>query len=202
MRGFGVKLQEEGLSVAITGGQPLSAQNITIPGDISSAAFFLVAGAITPGSQLSIRGVGLNPTRDGVIQVMRAMGAELQISQQRELNGEIIADITVCHSSLHGTVIAGDLIPRLIDELPILAIAAAFASGETIIRDAKELRVKESDRIVAVCTLLRKMGAMVEELPDGMIINGGIPLHQATIDSDGDHRIAMKRPYCGSGCRS
>lgn len=205
LRGFGVDVMEDGLTVAIRGGQRLRGRAVAVPGDISSAAFFLVGAAITRGAEVTVRGVGINPTRSGVIEVLQAMGAQLEIANQREEGGEPVADITVRHSALHGVEIVGGLIPRLIDELPVLAVAAAFAEGSTTIRDARELRVKESDRIATVGGFLRDMGARVDEREDGMIIHGGQPLHGTTVESDGDHRVAMSATIAaiaaGVACR-
>jgi 3-phosphoshikimate 1-carboxyvinyltransferase len=191
LRGFGVEVEEEGLTACVRGGQRLTGQTIAVPGDISSAAFFLVAGAIVPGAKVTVTGVGINPTRGGILDVLRAMGARLEIQHEREEGGEPVADLTVKHSRLTGAVIRGEIIPRLIDELPVLAVAAAFAEGATVIADAGELRVKESDRIATVSRFLRDMGVPVEEREDGMVIEGGHPLHGSTVDSDGDHRVAM-----------
>ncbi len=167
--------------------------NVDVPGDISSAAFWLVAACIL-GIRLTIRGVGVNPTRTGVIDVLRAMGASIEVDGAADDGvGEPIAHVTVTGGALSGTVIGGSLIPRLIDEIPVLAIAAAFAVGETVIRDAAELRVKESDRIAVVVHGLREMGVEVDDLPDGMRIRGrgGEGLRLACVSSHGDHRIAM-----------
>lgn len=191
LRGFGVDVLVEGLTVRLCGGQHLQGQQIAIPGDISSAAFFLVAGAIVPGSHITIQHVGINPTRNGIIEVLLAMGALLTISNERLEGGEPVADISISHSRLTGTTICGGMIPRLIDEIPILAVAAAFAEGETIIADAAELRVKESDRIATVGGFLREMGAIIEDRTDGMRITGSTPRHGITVDSQGDHRVAM-----------
>ena len=191
LRGFGVEVEENGLTVRLRGGQRLRGQTVTVPGDISSAAFFLVAGAIVPGAEVTVHGVGINETRDGVLEVLRAMGARINISNIREAGGEPLADIHISFGTLHGTEISGSLIPRLIDELPVLAVAAACADGDTVIRDAGELRVKESDRIATVSAMLRAMGAAVEEREDGMVIHGGSPLHGTVVESHGDHRIAM-----------
>lgn len=191
LRGFGIEVEVDGLTVRLRGGQALRGQSITVPGDISSAAFFLVAGAIVPDAEITLLGVGINETRCGVLDVLSAMGALMDISNVREVGGEPLADIRVCAGRLRGTEIGGSLIPRLIDELPVLAVAAAFADGTTIIRDAAELRVKESDRVATVSAFLRAMGADVEERADGMVIHGGHPLHGAEVESHGDHRIAM-----------
>ena len=194
LRAFGAKLtvDRETCSVTVSGGAQLQGQNVIVPGDISSAAFWLVAGAIVPGSELVVENVGINPTRTGILEALEMMGADIQLQNQREAAGEPVADILVRSSSqLRGCTIAGDLIPRLIDEIPILAVAATFASGNTIIRDAAELRVKESDRLAVTAAELNRMGAQITELPDGLEITGGTPLTGADVDSYTDHRIAM-----------
>ncbi|HEY3377410.1 MAG TPA: 3-phosphoshikimate 1-carboxyvinyltransferase [Armatimonadota bacterium] len=191
LRGFGVDVAEEGLTVRLRGGQRLTGRQVAVPGDISSAAFFLVAGAIVPGALVTVRGVGINPTRSGVLDVLLAMGAQITLEKVCEVSGEPVADVHVHYGPLHGTEIGGSVIPRLIDELPVLAVAAAFAEGTTVIRDARELRVKESDRIATVSGFLRAMGAQVEEREDGMMIHGRAPLHGTVVESDGDHRVAM-----------
>ncbi len=194
LRAFGAKLSvdRETCSVTVSGGAQLQGQNVIVPGDISSAAFWLVAGAIVPGSELLVENVGVNPTRTGILEALEMMGADIQLQNQREAAGEPVADILVRSSGqLRGCNIAGDLIPRLIDEIPILAVAAAFASGTTIIRDAAELRVKESDRLAVTAAELNRMGAKISELPDGLEITGGTPLTGADVDSYTDHRIAM-----------
>jgi 3-phosphoshikimate 1-carboxyvinyltransferase len=191
LRGFGVDVQENGVTVSLQGGQSLISQAITVPGDISSAAFFLVAGAIVPGAKVTVCNVGVNPTRSGILDVLEAMGADLLLHHERITGGEPVADITVRARPLRGTTIGGALIPRLIDELPVLAVAAALAEGDTVIRDARELRVKESDRIAVMSRVLRDMGVEVEERDDGMTVRGGMSLHNADVDSVGDHRIAM-----------
>jgi 3-phosphoshikimate 1-carboxyvinyltransferase len=191
LRGFGVPVEEDGLNVRVRGGGRMTGRGIAVPGDISSAAFFLVAGAIMPGARVTVRGVGINPTRAGLLDVLRAMGARLTLSNERLEGGEPVADLTTEYGPLTGTPITGALIPRLIDELPVLAVAAAVAEGTTVIADAKELRVKESDRIATVSRFLRDMGAEVEEREDGMVIHGGHALHGAEVESHGDHRVAM-----------
>jgi 3-phosphoshikimate 1-carboxyvinyltransferase len=169
----------------------LQGQTVIVPGDISSAAFWLVAGAIVPGSELLIENVGVNPTRTGVLEALEMMGADIELENQRVVAGEPVADLRIRHGRLKGFEIAGDLIPRLIDEIPILAVAAVFAEGTTVIRDAAELRVKESDRIAVMASQLNRMGARVTELPDGLEITGGTPLVGTEVDSHTDHRIAM-----------
>lgn len=190
LRALGARVESNGCTVTVYPPQTLRAADIAVPGDISSAAFFLVAGAIVPNSELTLQNVGINPTRDGVIEVLRAMGADLTVSNAHG-NAEPVADLTIRTSRLHGTEISGDLIPRLIDELPVLAVAAAFAEGETVIRDAQELKVKESNRIAAMTTELTRAGADCTETEDGMIICGGKPLHGAAFESYNDHRVAM-----------
>jgi 3-phosphoshikimate 1-carboxyvinyltransferase len=167
-----------------------------VPGDISSAAFFMVAASIVPDSDVTITGVGINPTRNGIIEVLKEMGADIDIANKTVLNGEPVADIRIKHAPLRGAVISGDMIPRLIDEIPVLAAAGAFASGETVIRDAAELKVKETDRILAVVEELGRLGADIRELSDGMIIRPG-RLQGAAINSRGDHRMAMTAAVAG-----
>ncbi|MFM6217537.1 MAG: 3-phosphoshikimate 1-carboxyvinyltransferase [Dolichospermum sp.] len=193
LRAYGAQLSidPDSNSVTITGGAKLYGQRVIVPGDISSAAFWLVAGAIVPGSNLVVENVGVNPTRTGILEALELMGADIQLENQREVAGEPVADIRVRSSGLNSCTIAGDIIPRLIDEIPILAVAAVFAQGTTIIRNAEELRVKESDRITVMAQQLNKMGAKVTELPDGMEITGGTPLIGTEVDSHTDHRIAM-----------
>ncbi len=170
---------------------PLQALELAIPGDISSAAFFLVAAAIAPQSRLQIENVGVNPTRTGVLDVLTAMGARISMENQRLAGGEPVADLLVRTSDLKAIEIGGPLIPRLIDELPVLAVAATQAHGVTTVRDAAELRVKESDRITALVTELRKLGAIIDERPDGFVVQGPAPLHGSVVDAHGDHRLAM-----------
>ncbi|MEM8642787.1 MAG: 3-phosphoshikimate 1-carboxyvinyltransferase [Cyanobacteria bacterium P01_G01_bin.54] len=170
---------------------PLQGQTVVVPGDISSAAFWLVAAAITPGSELLIENVGVNPTRTGVLEALERMGADIQRENERRVTGEPIADLRVRSGSLKACMIAGDLIPRLIDEIPILAVAAACAQGTTVIKDAAELRVKESDRLAVMATALERMGVRVTEQPDGLEITGGSIFKGAELDSYTDHRIAM-----------
>lgn len=190
--GANVQVDPETCSATVIGPTRLIGQTVVVPGDISSAAFWLVAGAIVPGSDLTVENVGINPTRTGILEVLERMGANITLENQREVAGEPVADLRVRgDASLKACTIAGDIIPRLIDEIPILAVAAAFAEGTTVIRDAAELRVKESDRIAVMAKQLNQMGAQVTELPDGMEITGGLPLMGAEVDSYTDHRIAM-----------
>lgn len=200
LRGFGAEVVSRGTSVSVRGPALLRAQRVVVPGDISSAAFFLVAGSIVPGSEIVIENVGVNPTRCGILEALRAMGASITRENEREVTGEPVADLRVRAATLRGTEIAGALIPRLIDEIPVLAVAAACASGETLIRDAHALRIKETDRVATTAALLRAFGVTVEELPDGMRIQGlGDPraLQGARVDSGGDHRIAMATAIAG-----
>ncbi|HHY73178.1 MAG TPA: 3-phosphoshikimate 1-carboxyvinyltransferase [Bacillus bacterium] len=191
LEAFGAKISRDGLSVSIEGGQSLSATAIEVPGDISSAAFFLVAGAIVPNSEITLKNVGMNPTRVGIVTVLENMGAALSVTNERVVNGEPVADLTISTSNLKGIEIYGDIIPTLIDEIPIIALLATQAEGKTIIRDAEELKVKETNRIDTVVTELRKMGAIIEATDDGMIIEGKASLHGADVNSYGDHRIGM-----------
>ena len=188
---MGAGLEVSGLDIRLTPSEKLAPQHIIVPGDISSAAFFMVLGAIMPNSEITIRNVGINPTRTGIIDVFKAMGADIKIENKRTSAGEPAADITVSSSDLKGTIIGGELIPRLIDELPVIAVAALFADGETVIRDAQELKVQETDRIHAVVNEFLKCGADIKETDDGMIIRGGRTLHGADFCTYGDHRMAM-----------
>ncbi|MEI6285275.1 MAG: 3-phosphoshikimate 1-carboxyvinyltransferase [Bacillota bacterium] len=197
LRAFGVDILSAGVQATILAPKQLIAQKIVVPGDISSAAFFLVAAALLPNSELIIRNVGLNPTRTGIIDVLRIMGANIEFDNITENNAEISGDIIVRTGKLQGVEIGIDIMPRLIDEIPIIAVLAMIAEGKTTITGAQELRVKESDRITAIVTAFRKMGAVIEELPDGMIIQGGQKLHGAAIESYHDHRIAMAAAIAG-----
>lgn len=195
LRSFGAKVLtgnfEDRPSVTVTETQNLYGTEISVPGDISSAAFFLVGASIVPGSEVVLRNVGINPTRDGVISALRAMGAKIEVLEVRNEDSEPAADLLVRYAPLHGTEIGGALIPRLIDELPVLAAAAAVAEGRTVIRDAAELKVKESNRIRTMAEGLSRLGAQVAETEDGLIIDGGAALHGGAVESYSDHRIAM-----------
>ena len=188
---FGVDIKCQGKTATVKPAKELYAKKVVVPGDISSAAYFMVAGAITPNSQITIKNVGINPTRDGIVRVFEMMGADIQVEKTSGDIGEPTADITVSTSNLKGCVIGGDIIPTLIDEIPAIAILACFAEGETVIKDAQELKVKESNRIDVMVNNLKAMGADIEATDDGMIIRGGKQLHGAVIDSKLDHRIAM-----------
>ncbi len=189
--GAEVAIDPDTSSVTITGQAQLKGQSVIVPGDISSAAFWLVAGAIIPGSELWIENVGVNPTRTGILEVLGMMGAEIELVNQRIVTGEPVADLRVRYSALKACEIAGAVIPRLIDEIPILAVAAIFAQGTTVIRDAAELRVKESDRLAVIASELNRLGAKITELPDGLEITGGTTLTGTDVDSHTDHRVAM-----------
>ena len=188
---FGAELESRGTTVTIWPATELFGNRIDVPGDISSSVYFVAAGLILPNSEVLIKNVGINPTRAGLIKVCEAMGADLTLLNEDHGNAEPTADLLVRTSSLKGCVIEGDIIPTLIDELPTIAMMACFAEGTTVIRDAAELKVKESNRIAIMVENLRAMGADVEETDDGMIIHGGKPLHGAVVDSHKDHRIAM-----------
>ncbi|MGG2015005.1 3-phosphoshikimate 1-carboxyvinyltransferase [Bacillus sp. S10(2024)] len=194
---FGVQLKRKGTKVSIEGGQQLIGTNIQVPGDISSAAFFLVGGAITPNSKLILQNVGINPTRTGIIDVLIKMGAKIAIEQGDLDTAEPAANLTIETSKLTGIEIGDDMIPRLIDEIPIIALAATQAEGITIIKDAHELKVKETNRIDTVVEELTKLGARIEATDDGMIIYGKTALKGNTVNSHGDHRIGMMLAVAG-----
>lgn len=191
LRHFGALVMSEGTTATVLPEPNLQAQDIRVPGDISSAAYFIAAGLIVPDSEILIKNVGINPTRDGLLKVCKAMGADIIILNEDHGNGEPTADLLVRYSSLRGTTVEGAVIPTLIDELPVVAALACFAKGTTVIKDAQELKVKESNRIDVMVKNLTAMGADVTETEDGMVIEGGHPLHGAVIDSRLDHRIAM-----------
>ena len=188
---MGADLTVDNLDITVKPTNDLTAVNVDVPSDISSAAFFLVLGAIMPNSQITVTNVGINPTRTGIINVLKDMGADITLENVHTSAGETVADITVRSSSLKGTTVGGDIIPRLIDELPIIAVAAVFADGQTVIKDAQELKVKETNRIRAVVDEFNKCGIDITETDDGMIINGGKSIHGADFKTYGDHRMAM-----------
>jgi len=194
---MGTRLEASGTRVVLTPGRPLKSLSLRVPGDISSAAFWMVAAAIHPEARITIRDCGVNPTRTGVIDVLKAMGARLKIANERFEGDEPVADITIESSRLKGMEISGSLIPRVIDEIPVLAVAACLAEGKTVISDAAELRVKESDRIASTAAELSRLGGHVEELPDGMVIYGGKRLEGAEVSSHLDHRLAMSLAVAG-----
>ena len=196
VRAMGGDVEEDGLSLTLRPAR-LSAVDVVVPGDVSSAAFWMVAGLCHPDARVTIRGVGINPTRGGIMEVLEAMGARITQENPRTEGGEPVADLLVESSDLAAAEVSGDLIPRLIDELPVLAVAACFARGTTTIRDAQELRVKESDRVLTTVTELSKLGASIEERPDGMVIHGTGRLAGGQCNSHGDHRLAMSLAVAG-----
>lgn len=197
LRQFGVEVTTEGTTATVTPSSGFEGQKISVPGDISSAAYFIVAGLIVPNSEIVIKNVGINPTRNGIIEVCKQMGANISLENISDTIGEPTADIIVKSSELTGITIGGSIIPTLIDELPVIALLACQAKGKTIIKDASELKVKESNRIDVMVHNLTLMGADVVATEDGMIINGGRELHGATIESKMDHRIAMTFAIAG-----
>ena len=200
LSGFGASITSVGTTATIEPEPQLHGQEIAVPGDISSAAYWIAAGLAVPNSELLLKNVGINPTRDGILRVVEAMGADITRENVHTVSGELVCDLIVRSSSLHGTTVSGELIPTLIDEIPVIAVLACFADGETVIRDAQELKVKESNRIDTVVEGLLAMGADAIATDDGMIIRGGKPLHGATIDSHLDHRIAMSFAIAGLMC--
>lgn len=188
---FGAEIDVMDGVISFEGGQTLTGTHVSVPGDISSAAFFLVAGAICHNSKITLENVGINPTRDGIIEILQNMGASMTVIPNEDSQSEPTATITIETSSLKGTTIEGEIIPRLIDEIPILALLATQADGKTIIKDAEELKVKETDRIAAVVDELRKLGAKIEATEDGMMIEGPTPLQGASLQTYGDHRLGM-----------
>ncbi|KMM16976.1 3-phosphoshikimate 1-carboxyvinyltransferase [Synechococcus sp. GFB01] len=194
LRAFGAELEVSGpgsTQVTLTPGRSLRGQEVVVPGDISSAAFWLVAGAITPGARLTVENVGLNPSRTGILEVLGQMGARIEVLNARDVAGEPVGDLRVSHGPLQAFEIGGDLIPRLVDEIPVLAVAACCAEGVSRIRDAAELRVKETDRLAVMARQLGAMGARIEEFDDGMAVSGVTALRGASVDSETDHRVAM-----------
>ena len=197
---FGANITSNGTTAVIAPEPTLFGQKIDVPGDISSAAYFIAAGLIVPDSELLIKNVGINPTRDGILTVALAMGADIQKQNERTVSGEPVCDLLVRTSRLHGTTVEGSIIPALIDEIPIIAVLAAFADGTTVIRDAAELKVKETNRIDTVTSNLSAMGCDIIPTEDGMIIHGGKPLHGAVVNSYLDHRIAMSFAIAALAC--
>ena len=195
---FGADIKRNGNDITVTPVKELYAKEIFVPGDISSAAYFMVLGAVCPDSDITIKNVGINPTRTGIITVLENMGANITLLNERTVSGEKVADINVKYTpSLKSTTVEGDIIPKLIDEIPVIAVAACFAEGTTVIKDAQELKVKESNRIKTVVNELKKFGADIEETDDGMIIKGKCSLKGAVCDSHNDHRIAMSMAVAG-----
>lgn len=197
LRYFGASVETKDTTAVIRPAAELHGNVVEVPGDISSAAYFIAAGLMVPDSEILIKNVGVNPTRDGILRVCQDMGADITFLNQSTASVEPTADLLVRHGALHGTEIGGAVIPTLIDELPMIAAMACLAEGDTVIRDAAELKVKESNRLEVMVNCLTAMGADVEERPDGMVIHGGKPLHGAVIDSRLDHRIAMTFAIAG-----
>lgn len=197
LKEFGATVNSSGNTATILPQPKLTGRKIKVPGDISSAAYFIAAGLLVPNSEIFIKNVGINPSRDGILQVLRQMGAEIILENVIDDGGEPVADLLVRHSELTGIEIGGEIIPTLIDEIPIIAVLACFAKGKTVIKDASELKVKESNRIDVMVHNLSLMGADITATEDGMVVSGGTPLHGATIDSKFDHRIAMSFAIAG-----
>ena len=194
LKAFGADLDvggEMGRHITVRPGAQLQGQHVVVPGDISSAAFWLIAGALVPGADLTVENVGLNPTRTGVLEVLEQMGAKIEVLNQRDVAGEPVGDLRVTHGSLKPFRFGEEIMPRLVDEVPILSVAACFCDGESRITGAAELRVKETDRLAVMARQLKHMGADIEEHPDGLTIRGGRPLKGAQLDSETDHRVAM-----------
>jgi 3-phosphoshikimate 1-carboxyvinyltransferase len=197
LKEFGATITSKDNTATIVSNPNLTGRNIHVPGDISSAAYFIAAGLLVPNSELVIKNVGINPTRDGLLRVCKQMGAHITLENVKNHTGEPVADLVVRHSELVGTAVGGEIIPTLIDEIPVIAVLACFAKGQTVIKDAAELKVKESNRIDVMVENLKLMGADITATSDGMIINGGRPLHGAEIESKFDHRIAMSFAIAG-----
>lgn len=197
LRAFGQPVDQDGTRISMSRARSLRAQRIRVPGDFSSAVFFLVAALCLPEGEVVLPDVGVNPTRAGLLEVLREMGAQYEVSGRRERGGEPVAELKGCASTLHGVAVGGSQIPQLIDEIPILAVAALVAEGSTTISDAAELRVKESDRIGVLASELARLGARIEERPDGLVIRGGAKLRGAVCHSHGDHRVAMALAIAG-----
>jgi 3-phosphoshikimate 1-carboxyvinyltransferase len=194
---MGAPIEIDGLTVTLSGGTELSPLSFSVPGDLSSAAFLLIAAAIVPGSHVTVTDVGVNPTRTGLLDVLRAMGARISVESEHKEGDEPVADVTVQSADLQGTDIGGDTVVRMIDEFPVLAVAATRAVGITRVQDAAELRVKETDRIAAVVAELQALGARIEATPDGFIVEGPVALHGGIVHSHGDHRLAMALAVAG-----
>ena len=198
---FGAALTAKDHVVSIQGGQSLHGTKVRVPGDISSAAFLLAAALMVPGSQVTVEDVGLNPTRTGILDAFKQMGAMVEVEETGSWCNEPVGRVTVRTGELHGVTIGGEMIPRLIDEIPVLAVVATQAKGTTVIKDAKELKVKESNRIATTVNELKKLGANIEETEDGMVIEGPVTLHGGTTTSHGDHRIGMSMAVAGLGAK-
>jgi 3-phosphoshikimate 1-carboxyvinyltransferase len=198
---MGAQIGREGPAIRVQPGVQLAPLSLRVPNDLSAAAFWMVAAALHPDAEVRLTGVGINPTRSGVIEILRAMGADLSVEEERQVAGEPVADLVVRSSKLTGTEIAGDQVRSAMDEVPALAVAAAFAEGRTEVREASELRVKESDRVTSVASQLSALGVEVEERPDGLVIDGGGGVRGGTVHSSGDHRLAMALAVAGLASR-
>ena len=201
LRHFGVPVGVDGTRVSVSPAEEFPGAELEIPSDISSAAFFIVAALINPGSEIMVKNVGLNPLRTGVLDVLREMGAEISVENRRESCGEPVGDVVARHCALSGVRVEGESVSRAIDELPVISVAACFAEGETVISGAEELRVKETDRISAMAGELSKLGAQIRETRDGMVINGAEELRGARCESRGDHRVAMSLAVAATRAR-
>ena len=197
LESFGANVTREGLTVIVKGQPVLKGGQVNVPGDISSAAFLFVAACLVPDASVTVKNVGLNPTRTGILDVLKEMGAAIEVREKGTSCGEPFGDVRICASELRGVEICGELIPRLIDEIPVIAVAASCAKGRTVVRDAAELKYKESNRLKVMSEQLTKLGAKVVELPDGFTIEGGRPLHGGVVQSYGDHRVAMALAVAG-----
>ena len=196
LRAMGATVEEEGLTLTLHPGK-LTVVDVAAPSDISSAAFWLVAACCHPDADVTVAGVGINPSRTGILEALEAMGADIALENQREEGGEPVADLRVRSCQLRGVEIGGEMVPRLIDEIPVLAVAACFAAGDTIIRDAQELRIKETDRLAVTAEQLGRLGGRIEERPDGLVVHGTGSLGGGAVSSEGDHRIAMALAVAG-----
>lgn len=201
LRHFGVPVEVSGTRVSVSPGEEFRGTDLEIPSDISSAAFFIVAALVNPGSEIMVRNVGLNPLRTGALDILREMGADISVENRRERCGEPVGDVIARHGALRAARVEGESVSRAIDELPVVAVAACFAEGETVISGAGELRVKETDRISAMTGELSKLGADIRETPDGMVINGTGELRGARCESRGDHRVAMSLAVAATRAR-
>ena len=197
LKAFGVEVKTTEKSAAVIGGQRLTGTSVNVPGDISSAAFLLAAGAIIPESSIKLKHVGINPTRTGILDVLLQMGAEISVTEEEQFGYEPVATLEIKASRLQGITISGEIIPRLIDEIPVIAVLATQAHGTTVIKDAEELKVKETNRIDTMVAQLKSLGADIEATPDGMIITGPTTLKGGKVQSFGDHRIGMAMAICG-----
>jgi 3-phosphoshikimate 1-carboxyvinyltransferase len=198
LEAMGARVSKLGTAVTLEPPGRLDALSMRVPGDISSAAPWLVLGACHPNAEIRIENVNVNATRTGILDVLQAMGADLEVVEERTVGGEPAADLVVRSSRLRGTVVDGDLVPRAIDELPLIAVLAAFAEGETVVRDATELRMKESDRIETLASILRPMGLPIDERPDGFVVRGPARLNGRRVDARGDHRMGMLAAVAGA----